>query len=356
MKNMDEKPLFSIIMPIYNAEKFLEKAIMSILNQTFQNFELILIDDCSTDRSCEICKIYACKNNRVLFKQTTHNAGVATARNEGMKWVHGQYMSFVDSDDYIDDTVLEIVYNDLLKRPVQVLKYGCIEEYYNNAGKVRGTKRVNLDKGYYNDPYLIKKHILKMEKLPLFGYVWNTFYDFSFLKKINVLFDPKFKVNEDFMFNMDVFSSVQTFTCLDNCGYHYAKRVNNSLSTKSNESYYSLHMAKIQKMLDKYEEWQMLTDLIIMDIFWLYTRCIYSYISRVMLESDFLRSKETLGKVFSSILFYRYEKVYFRDRSLKEMILINILQNERTILIITCCAMINVAKNNFGFLFSKAKE
>ena len=115
-------------------------------------------------------------------------------------------------------------------------------------------------------------------------------------------------------------------------------------------------MAKIQKMLDKYEEWQMLTDLIVMDIFWLYTRCIYSYISRVRSEFGFVRSKETLGKVFSSILFHRYKKVNFRGCSLKEMVLINILQNEQTIIIIPCCAMINVAKNNFGVLFSKVKE
>ena len=79
-----------------------------------------------------------------------------------MKWIHGKYLSFVDSDDYIDFTVLEIVYNNLVESPVQVLKYGCIEEYYNNEGKLSGTKRVNLDNGYYDNAYLIKKHISKL--------------------------------------------------------------------------------------------------------------------------------------------------------------------------------------------------
>lgn len=356
MGDVEKKPFFSIIMPIYNAGFFLEKAIESIINQTFQNFELILIDDCSTDGSGELCKLYAHKDNRISFKQTACNAGVANARNEGLKWAHGQYLSFVDADDYINSNLLELVYNNLVEKPAQVLKYGVIEEYYNNVGKLIGTKSVSLDNGYYDDPELIKKHILKMEKLPLFGYVCNTFYDISFLQKLNALFDPIFKVNEDFMFNMDVFSSVQTLACLDNCGYHYAKRVNNSLSTKANAAYYNLHMAKIQKLLDKYEEWQMLTDLISMDIFWLYTRCIYSYIARVISEIGIFGSKEILEEVFSSALFQQYEKVHFRERSLKEMILIKNLQNKRVGLLIPCCAVINIVKKNFGVLFSKAKE
>lgn len=106
-------PLISVIVPVYNTEKYIRKCIESILRQTFTDFELILVDDGSTDNSGAICDEYAEKDNRVrAFHQ--ENRGVCSARNKGLDNAKGTYVAFVDSDDYIRDIGLEFLLNDII--------------------------------------------------------------------------------------------------------------------------------------------------------------------------------------------------------------------------------------------------
>ena len=95
-------PFFSVLMPVYNSQKFLRRAVDSVLNQSFQDFELIIVDDCSTDGSADILQEYQQQDRRVVIAKTKANLGVANARNEGMKLVQGRFLTFVDSDDYIE--------------------------------------------------------------------------------------------------------------------------------------------------------------------------------------------------------------------------------------------------------------
>ncbi|MBQ4573418.1 MAG: glycosyltransferase family 2 protein [Clostridia bacterium] len=104
-------PCISVIVPVYNAEKYLRECIESILNQTFRDLELILVDDGSPDNCCKICDEYAEKDNRVIvFHQ--ENRGVSAARNLGIDNAQGEYITFVDSDDYIMPYALELLYHD----------------------------------------------------------------------------------------------------------------------------------------------------------------------------------------------------------------------------------------------------
>ena len=100
------EPLLSIIVPIYNVEQYVDKCIQSILNQTYQNLEIILVDDGATDRSGSIADSYAAKDKRikVLHKE---NGGISDARNYGLDHVTGDYILFVDSDDFIENTMCE---------------------------------------------------------------------------------------------------------------------------------------------------------------------------------------------------------------------------------------------------------
>src|SRR5690625_1367019 len=101
----------SIIVPVYNLEDYLHKCIDSILAQTFTNFELILVNDGSTDRSSEICEEYASIDHRirVIHKK---NGGVASSRNAGLEVAKGEYIGFVDNDDYINEYMFETLYNN----------------------------------------------------------------------------------------------------------------------------------------------------------------------------------------------------------------------------------------------------
>ncbi len=112
--------LISVIVPVYNVEKYLKRCINSILGQTYNNFELILIDDGSPDNSGNICDEYVLKDSRVkvIHKE---NTGVSDSRNIGIGQAKGEYLTFIDSDDYISSDMLEIMYNDMIENNAEIV-------------------------------------------------------------------------------------------------------------------------------------------------------------------------------------------------------------------------------------------
>ena len=127
-----KQPLISVILPIYNVESFLDACIQSILNQTYQNLEIILVDDGSPDKCGSICDFYATKDDRirVIHKE---NGGLSSARNAGIDICHGDYIYFLDSDDYIHFLTLETLYNSMNKADAQIALCGM--QYIDPDGK-----------------------------------------------------------------------------------------------------------------------------------------------------------------------------------------------------------------------------
>ncbi len=103
------EPFISVIIPVYNAEKYLHKGLDSVINHTYNNLEIILIDDGSTDKSSEICDEYASKDSRIIVKHK-ENGGVSSARNAALDLIKGEYVAFVDSDDYVEPDYIEYLY------------------------------------------------------------------------------------------------------------------------------------------------------------------------------------------------------------------------------------------------------
>ena len=136
----NKKPFFSIVMPIYNVEKHLRQAIDSVLQQTFQDYEIILVDDCSPDKCPEICDVYAQKYEYVQVIHHKENQGLSYTRNTGMAVAKGKYIWFMDSDDYVDTNLLERVYSSLQQNPAEVVVIGLVEEYYDHDDKLHHTE------------------------------------------------------------------------------------------------------------------------------------------------------------------------------------------------------------------------
>lgn len=111
---MRNNELISIVIPVYNVENFLERCITSVLNQTFENIEIILVNDGSTDNSLRICQQYEKIDSRI-FIINQENQGLSAARNSGINQARGKYICFIDSDDWIHEKYLEILYNDIEK-------------------------------------------------------------------------------------------------------------------------------------------------------------------------------------------------------------------------------------------------
>lgn len=129
-----EKEKISVLVPVYNAEKYLKKCIESILNQTYKNIELIIVNDGSNDNSYNIIEEYKNKDNRIKAVHT-ENKGVSHARNTCLDNASGAFFAFVDSDDYIEEDYLEILYNNLKKYNADISMCNCktIEEDSNQS-------------------------------------------------------------------------------------------------------------------------------------------------------------------------------------------------------------------------------
>ena len=148
MNNLD-KNFISIIIPVYNAEKYLDRCLNSILEQTYNNFELILIDDFSTDKSQEICKEFTKKDSRISLLVNEVNKGVSFTRNKGIYEAKGEFITFIDSDDWVNKTYLEdffffpILNNSIvvqgifyeLKRNKKKILFSYINASYNISSK-----------------------------------------------------------------------------------------------------------------------------------------------------------------------------------------------------------------------------
>ena len=130
----ENKPLISIIVPVYNARKYLGEAIESVLKQTYANFELLLINDRSTDNSKEICEKYADKDNRiVLLENHTENHGPGPTRNIGLDYATGEFIYFMDADDRIDKSLLQSAVNRMLETNADIVQFGGV--YEQGGGK-----------------------------------------------------------------------------------------------------------------------------------------------------------------------------------------------------------------------------
>ena len=124
---MEKQPLISVIVPVYNVENYLPRCLDSIINQTYTNLEILLVDDGATDNSGKLCDEYAQKDNRIrVFHK--ENGGVSSARNMGLDNATGEYIAFVDSDDYIDKCMYEIMLNSSVQNNADIVVCGYLSQ------------------------------------------------------------------------------------------------------------------------------------------------------------------------------------------------------------------------------------
>jgi len=129
-----KQPLLSIVLPVYNTAKYLEQCIDSILSQTFEDFELLAIDDCSTDNSLQILRQYEQKDSRVQVLKNKNNEGLSMVRNLGISKAQGKYISFVDSDDFLDVSMYERMMHEAMANNAEIVV--CGHNYVNDKGRL----------------------------------------------------------------------------------------------------------------------------------------------------------------------------------------------------------------------------
>lgn len=205
-------PILSIIVPVYNSENRLKKCIDSILNQTFSDFELILVDDGSKDSSGKICEDYAKKDSRIkLIHQ--ENMGVSEARNTGLRCAVGKYVGFVDSDDYIDKRMYEVLYSLMIENNADITVCGVRD--IDSDKEIKFPKNCEL--------LILRKH--ESIKFLLIGkyltmYAVNKLYKKDFFNK---LYYPPGKIYEDTIVTPQIFSLANKVVYTSENLYNYVK-------------------------------------------------------------------------------------------------------------------------------------
>lgn len=211
------KPEISIIIPVYNTEKFLKACINSLIKQSFKNCEFIFVDDGSTDDSCNLIRSYKKKDNRIkLIMQK--NKGVSSARNIGILNSNGKYIGFVDSDDYIDSDMYEILYKEMQTEDSDVI----ISNFEEELNGTKNIKTYNLIKNKKMDKTYIQNNIVSFFiKDDSLNTVCNKLYKKSIIDEYNIRFPKGLPLGEDGIFNMIYFSKCNSCKYIDYTGYHY---------------------------------------------------------------------------------------------------------------------------------------
>ena len=243
-----KKVLLSVIIPIYNAEEYLEDCLSSIYHQTFQDYEVWMIDDGSNDQSPQICDFYSKKDTRfhVLHKM---NGGVSSARNLGLDQSQGNWICFLDSDDTVDKNYLENLYKavDDKQEKLIIQGFNIIETH---------SKKTRL---FDNHLYDVSHIYLAFERLHInrCGFPFAKLYNRNIIQEYYIRFNETINYAEDVIFMLTYLCHVSYIQTLEGAQYNYFVRRNNSLSQrifdfKSEYTCYENYLSLIIKIKERF--------------------------------------------------------------------------------------------------------
>lgn len=212
-------PKISIIVPVYNTEKYLRRCLDSILAQTYTNFEVILIDDGSTDSSGQICDEYVKKRSNFVVYHID-NGGPSRARNKGLECAQGLYVTFVDGDDWLEEDALKRYILAIESHQADVVKAGYRKEYNKRSVVVK----IDQEEKYTD----LESFFVGIEKSKYYGFLWNGIYKRSVIG--NIRMDETIRWCEDHMFTCEVLLQIKKLVLIPDVLYHYRKTERTTLS------------------------------------------------------------------------------------------------------------------------------
>ena len=270
-------PKVSVIVPIYNVEKYINKCLESLDNQTLKDIQIILVNDGSKDSSGEIAEEYSKKNPQKVIYVKKENGGLSSARNYGLKYATAEYVSFLDADDYVEPNIYEEMYNKAILENSDYVECDFIWEYPNKS-------KIDI-----RIPYTSKKEMLKNVRVV----AWNKLIKREIIEKNNILF-PEGLRYEDVEFTYKLIQYINKISYVDKPLIHYVQR-NNSIARVQNEK-----TAEIFCVLDRVIEFYKETNKIkeyYEELEYNYARILLcSSLKRMCLIKDRSRRKELLRK------------------------------------------------------------
>lgn len=219
---MNRDYLITIVVPIYNSSKYLCRCINSIINQTYQNLEIILVDDGSTDNSLDMCNKYADKDNRIKVIHKD-NSGAAASRNVGINHAMGNYIAFVDSDDYIELDMYEKMINISKQYDCDIVMCDCYKENKNE----KHIFTHNIRKGYYDKNMLFNEYFPTLLATNTVDYPstisnWTCLFKMKIINDYQIRYKEGMRFSEDWLFGSQFMYYANSFYYMkEKCFYHY---------------------------------------------------------------------------------------------------------------------------------------
>lgn len=242
-----DMPLVSIIVPVYNAEKFLKKCLDSICRQTYKNLEILLIDDGSDDHSRIICEQYAMQDHRIEV-EIKDNGGVSSARNVGIEKATGKYIMFVDSDDICKPNEVFVALEAIEENQVDEVIFGMCAESSKQSNKQVFNKHKFVGKEIRNNIDYIMLHGLSSP--------WNKIYLRDNIIKWGIRFDETLSLGEDLNFNIRYLLNCKSILYIPEVLYLY--HIENSTATKRyREDMYEQRLLSLNKMVQIFQDYDM---------------------------------------------------------------------------------------------------
>lgn len=244
----------SIVMPIYNSEEFLADSMDSLLEQTLTDFELICVNDGSTDRSLSILEAYAKKDPRIRII-TQENAGAGAARNNGLRHATGDYLSILDADDFYAPTMLEQAYNAAITHEADIVTFAC--DFYNNTTGEFSPCNWSIHRNLLPEqqPFAgtdVPKDIFKL----FVGWAWDKLFRRSFVEENKLQFQEQRTTNDMLFVFSAVVKAQRMITLEDTVLVHHRKETGVSLSVTREKSWMCFYQALIA-LRNQLQEWNL---------------------------------------------------------------------------------------------------
>lgn len=254
---MEKHPEISIIVPIYNAEKFIDDCMNSIYSQTFGDYEIILVNDGSVDNSAEICKKYRDRDSRVTYIEK-ENGGAGSARNFGMKAAKGRYLAFPD----VDDTFEPEMYEALLK----LADSGDFDMIFSGVKYYRQTESGNVydreqnieAKAFENTEDCRKNIMTFFPTTTIFDSPCNKLYKRSIIVENNIVF-PDIRRCQDAAFNIEFYNCIRSVISTDQAYYRYMENTTADVQRKFPKDYFDISMIYYHRLIEIISSWGMYT-------------------------------------------------------------------------------------------------
>lgn len=239
---MNEKPQISIIVPAYNVEKYIEQCLTSLINQTYNNLEIIVVNDGSKDKTGEIIERLAREDKRIVYINQ-ENKGVAEARNVALQKVTSEFVMFVDSDDWIDSETCEVAMDELVSENADVVMFGYVREYAEKSlpkamfeqEKIAFEGEEVRNKLHRRIFGPIAEELKTPEKLNSNTTIWGKLYRASILKNVKFVSLKELGLCEDGYFNISAFKNVKKAVFIKKYFYHYRKVINGGSLTQNKD-------------------------------------------------------------------------------------------------------------------------